>query len=214
MVRQRKVILLEINEITWTLIDPLIAAGKLPTFDFLKKNGTWASPMSVDLAPHLDPWITWTTVYTGRTQDEHNVYFLQQEPETIKAKRIWEILAERNVPLGIYGSVCSWPPKPVKGFHVPDTFSPDFQTHPANLASIQQLNLTYTRSVRLPQDQDNFLFKLKLGLKLLGLGFSFSTAMAIAKQLMIERFKPKLRWQRVMLQPLINFDFFSQHYQN
>jgi predicted AlkP superfamily phosphohydrolase/phosphomutase len=104
---RRKVLLVELNEVTWTLIDPMIAAGQLPTFARLKQEGVWGSPLSVDLPPQLDPWITWTTVYTGRRQSEHNVYFLQQPPESIKAKRIWEICADRGLKVGVYGSICS-----------------------------------------------------------------------------------------------------------
>ena len=62
---RRRVLLVELNEITWDLIDPLIASGKLPTFERLKREGVWGTPTSVDLPPQLDPWITWTTVLNG-----------------------------------------------------------------------------------------------------------------------------------------------------
>jgi hypothetical protein len=210
---RKKVLLVELNEITWTLIDPLIAQGQLPTFARLKAEGTWAAPLSVDMPPQLDPWITWTTVYTGRPQAEHNVFFLQQPPETIRAKRIWELCAEQGLSVGVYGSLCSWPPQPVKGFYIPDTFAPDAATHPASLRPIQELNLTYTRSVRLPSDQDGVLFKAKLGAKLVSLGLKPKTMTRIARQLARERVEPHTRWQRVSLQPAVNFDFFSRLYQ-
>lgn len=211
MVR-RKILLVEVNEVTWNLIDPLIEQGRLPTFARLKREGVWASPMSVDLPPQLDPWITWTTVYTGRPQSDHNVFFLQQPPETIRAKRIWEICHEAGLSVGVYGSLCSWPPQKVQGFYIPDTFAPDTATHPEFLQSVQKLNLTYTRSVRLPSDQDGVIFKAKLGLKLLKLGLSASTISRIASQLTREHLNASLRWQRVALQPVVNFDFFSRLY--
>jgi hypothetical protein len=208
-----KVILLEINEVTWNLIDPLIARGLLPTFARLKREGSWAAPMSVDLPPQLDPWITWTTVYSGRAQKDHNVFFLQQPPETIQAKRLWELCNEAGLSVGLYGSLCSWPPQRVKGFYVPDTFAPDYATFPANLGPIQKLNLTYTRSVRLPADSDGPRFKAKLGTDLLRLGLRASTMTRIARQLARERRDPGSRWQRVSLQPIVNFDFFRALYQ-
>ncbi|CAN5451374.1 hypothetical protein BH20ACI1_BH20ACI1_18290 [soil metagenome] len=209
---KRKVLLLEINEITWNLIDPFIEDGKLPTFAKLKKEGTWAAPMSVDLPPQLDPWITWTTVYTGRTQAEHNVFHLQQPPETIKAKRIWEICREAGLRVGVFGSLGSYPPQEVDGFYVPDTFSPDAATFPAQLNPIQKLNLTYTRSVRLENDGDSLAFKAKLGKDLLRLGLRLSTCTKILRQLANEKITPDKRWQRVVLQPAVNFDFFSRLY--
>jgi hypothetical protein len=209
---RKKVLLVELNEITWTLVEPLIAEGALPTFARLKAEGTWAAPLSVDMPPQLDPWITWTTVYTGRPQADHNVFFLQQPPETIRAKRIWELCDEQGLSVGVYGSLCSWPPRPVKGFYIPDTFAPDAGTHPAALKPIQELNLTYTRSIRLPADQDGLLFKAKLGAKLVSLGLKPKTMARVARQLARERVEPQARWRRVALQPAVNFDFFSRLY--
>jgi hypothetical protein len=207
-----KVLLLEINEITWDLLDPLIEQGKLPTFARLKREGAWATPMSVDLPPELDPWITWTTVYTGRPQSEHNVYFLEQPPGTINARRIWEICHEQGLRVGVFGSLCSWPPQPLNGFHVPETFAKDPATWPASLQPIQELNLTYTRANRLAAARDHWGFKARLGVQLLRLGLSPGTMVRLARQLASERLHPELRWQRVALQPFINFDFFRQLY--
>jgi hypothetical protein len=208
----RKVLLVEVNEITWNLIDPLIEQNKLPTFAKLKQEGAWASSISVDLPPQLDPWITWTTVYSGRPQADHNVYFLQQPPNSIHAKRIWELCDEAGLSVGVYGSLCSWPPRKVKGFYVPDTFAPDYATYPDDLQPVQQLNLTYTRSVRLPSDDDGWIFKTKMAAKLLRLGLRPSTIVAITRQLARERTTPDTRWRRVALQPLVNFDFFRRLY--
>ncbi|HYP28470.1 MAG TPA: alkaline phosphatase family protein [Blastocatellia bacterium] len=209
---RKKVLFVELNEITWDLIDVLIGQGKLPTFARLKREGAWAAPMSVDLPPQLDPWITWTTVYTGRPQSDHNVFFLQQPPETITARRIWDICHDQGLSVGVYGSLCSWPPRPVKGFYVPDTFSPDPSTYPEDLRAIQELNLTYTRSVRLPSDHDGLLFKAQLGAKLMALGLGAGTIARVTRQLARERLNPEVRWQRVALQPLLNYDFFSRLY--
>ena len=209
---RRKVLLVELNEITWNLIDPLIAQGKLPTFARIKREGTWAAPVSVDLPPQLDPWITWTTVYTGHRQEDHKIYYLQQPPETIGAKRIWEICHEEGLRVGVYGSLCSWPPQRVKGFYIPDTFAPDPATYPESLRPIQELNLTYTRSIRLPADQDGLWYKARLGAKLFALGLRARTMARITRQLAHERLVPESRWRRVALQPLVNFNFFSRLY--
>lgn len=208
----KKVLLVELNEVTWDLIDPFIAQGKLPTFARLKREGAWAAPTSVDLYPQLDPWITWTTVYTGQTQAAHNVFFLQQPPESIGAQRIWEICHDEGLRVGIYGSLCSWPPQRVNGYYVPDTFAQDAATYPETLRPIQELNLKYTRSVRLPSDEDGLWFKAKLGAKLMALGLRPASLARITSQLARERVRPEVKWQRAALQPFVNFDFFSRLY--
>jgi hypothetical protein len=95
---------------------------------------------------------------------------------------------------------------------VPDTFSPDPSTYPEDLRAIQELNLTYTRSVRLPSDHDNLLFKARLGAKLMALGLGAGTMARVTRQLARERLNPEVRWQRVALQPLLNYDFFRRLY--
>jgi hypothetical protein len=207
-----RVLLIELNEITWELIELFMAQGKAPNFAALTQAGVRGAPMSVDLPPQLDPWITWTTLYTGRTQEAHNVFFLEQPPETIRAKRLWEICAEAGLSVGVFGSVCSWPPQKVKGFYVPNTFAPDSATFPEALRPIQDLNLTYTRAIRLPAEQDSVMFKLKLGAKLAKLGLRPATLARLGRQLAVERRQPHLRWRRVALQPLVNCDFFSKLY--
>ncbi|MGH9856075.1 MAG: hypothetical protein ACREBD_40075, partial [Blastocatellia bacterium] len=104
------------------------------------------------------------------------------------------------------------PPQQVNGFYVPDTFAQDTSTYPASLEPIQELNLTYTRSIRLPSDHDGLWFKAQLGAKLLALGLGARTAMRVARQLAAERANPELRWRRVALQPMVNCDFFSGLY--
>jgi hypothetical protein len=207
-----KVLLFEVNEITWRFLDPLIAQGALPAFSFLKQQGAYGSTTSVDLGDNLDPWITWTTVYTGKPQEEHGVLFLEQPAETIRAKRIWELAAEAGVSVGIYGSVNSWPPHPVKGFWVPGTFAQDPSTYPESLRPIQELNLWYTRKYNYGKfrGNDGLLWKAYMGMRLAILGLRPRTAFETLAHLAQERRDPQIAWKRVSLQPLINFDVFAR----
>ena len=52
-----------------------------------------------------------------------------------------------------------------------------------------------------------------MALELLGLGLRPATVSRIVRQLARERLNPEIRWRRVALQPLVNFDFFSRLYQ-
>ena len=39
---RKKVLFLEFNEITWSILDGLIAEGKTPNFERIKREGAWA----------------------------------------------------------------------------------------------------------------------------------------------------------------------------
>ena len=140
----RKVLLLEFNEINWTIIDPMIRKGKLPNLARLRNEGTWASPESVDQPPHLDPWVTWVTVHTGVDRSVHGATVLEQDVSSIKAKRTWQYAVEAGKSVGVFGSISAYPPYPVPGFMVPGPFAPSSKTFPPYLEPVQALNRKYT----------------------------------------------------------------------
>src|SRR6185312_3841896 len=112
-----KVVLFELNEITWRLLDPLLKRGNLPALARLIGRGVRGTPMAPEIPPDLDPWVSWTTVYTGRPPEEHGVKFLEQPPETVRGPKIWDIVADAGKSVGVYGSIMSWPPRSdVSGF--------------------------------------------------------------------------------------------------
>ncbi|MFO0758040.1 MAG: hypothetical protein U0359_16205 [Byssovorax sp.] len=210
--RPRKVLLLEFNEINWTIIDPMIAKGKLPTFARLRAEGTTASPESVDQVPHLDPWVTWVTVHTGVDRSVHGATVLEQDVASIKARRTWQYAVEAGKSIGVFGSISAYPPYPVPGFMVPGPFAPSSQTFPPYLEPVQALNRKYTEVHSKRGKEDSPLDMVKQGMALLKLGLKPSTCAAIVEQLALERVKPYMHWKRVSLQPLINYDFFESAY--
>jgi hypothetical protein len=209
----RKVLLLEFNEINWTIIDPMIQKGKLPNFARLRNEGSWASPESVDQAPHLDPWVTWVTVHTGVDRSVHGATVLEQDVSSIKARRTWQYAVEAGKSVGVFGSISAYPPHPVPGFMVPGPFAPSSQTFPPFLEPVQALNRKYTEVHSKRGKEDSPLDMVRQGIKLLQLGLKPSTCAAIVEQLARERFEPHLHWKRVSLQPLINYDFFARLYE-
>jgi hypothetical protein len=205
----RKVLLVELNEITWRLLDPLLQDGALPAFADLIRRGVRGTPVAPEVPPDLDPWISWTTLYTGRPPQEHGVKFLEQPPETVHGPKIWDLVADAGRSVGVFGSIMSWPPRTdVKGFWVPGTFSPGPETFPPELRPIQDLNLTYTRA-HTPLASEPRPGKLGLLLKLRKLGLRSSTLAAIAGFFARRAARMARDWEKVSLQPLINLDFFT-----
>jgi predicted AlkP superfamily phosphohydrolase/phosphomutase len=210
--RPKKLILVELNEITWRFVDPLIKEGALPNFATLIRQGTRGTPIADEQGADLDPWVSWTTVYTGRKAADHGVRFLEQPPETVKGPRIWDIVADLGRPVGVFGSIMSWPPRrDVTGYWVPGTFSPGPETFPAELGPIQQLNLTYTRDHSpVPGQARQRIGKFTLVRKLRGLGLRVATLARIAAFFVRGALGSAKAWEKVSMQPLINFDFFQK----
>jgi hypothetical protein len=209
----RKVLVAEFNEITWRVLGPLIAAGKLPEFSAFVRDGASGTSLATELPPHLDPWVCWTTLYTGRRQESHGVRFLEQPPETVTAPRVWELAADAGRKVGVFGSIMSWPPrKEAAGFWVPSAFSPDTSTHPEELRPIQELNVNATRGHSPLAKKGRGRMALRLAARLFRLGLRPSTAARAAACLVQCRVRPEKAWKQVSLQPLVNIDFFERLY--
>jgi len=208
----RKVLLLEFNEITRTVIDPMIQKGKLPRFQRLLKDAAWAAPESVDQPPHLDPWVTWVTLHTGVPREIHGATVLEQDVSTLRAKRSWDYAADAGKTVGVFGSISAYPPRPVPGFMVPGPFAPSSDTYPRYLEPIQALNRKYTQVHHKNQLEDSILGMARQGALLFQLGLTPATCAEVALSLARERIEPHSSWKRVSLQPLINYDFFELLY--
>jgi hypothetical protein len=213
----RKVLLLELNEINWSVVDALVTMhgpAYLPNFARLKKEGAWGVQSAIEKPPMLDPWVTWVTLHTGVPAAVHGASVLEQDSTTISAKRLWHYVADAGRSVGVFGSISAYPPFKVRGFVVPGPFAPSDDTYPPNLRPIQAINRRYTQVHNKTVGAPNALENLKTGAKLMKLGLRTATGARVAAQLALERFAPHLRWRRVGLQPLMNFDFFAKLYRD
>lgn len=123
-----RVLLVGIDGADWTVMDPLISAGRLPNLKRLKKEGAWARMRSN--TPMLSP-LLWTSVATGKTPDRHGINdFLVTDPRTgrrmpinstfRKTKAIWNILTEAGLPSDTIAWWATWPAETVQGHLVSD----------------------------------------------------------------------------------------------
>lgn len=211
----RKVLLLEFNEVNWPVIDQLIAergAGYLPNFGRLRREGVWATPIALEQPPHLDPWVTWVTVLTGVEREVHGASVLEQDAASLHAKRLWDYVDAAGRSVGIFGSISAYPPRLVNGFMVPGPFAPGDETFPEELTPVQALNRRYTQVHNKTRQALGPIGLAAMASQLIRLGLRFGTIVAVVGQLVRERFNPRSRWRRVVLQPLLNYDFFAQAY--
>jgi Type I phosphodiesterase / nucleotide pyrophosphatase len=211
----RKVLLLELNEVNWRVVDQLVSErgeAFLPNFGRLRSEGSWSVQSAVERPPLLDPWITWVTLHTGVRPDVHGASVLEQAAQTITAKRTWHYASEAGRTVGIFGSMSAYPPPPFAGFVVPGPFAPGNETHPPQLEPVQALNRRYTQAHNGTKRPPGFLEAARSGARLMRMGLRVHTICKVAAQLVRERFQPHSRWRRVCMQPELNFDFFSDLY--
>ncbi|MBK8230147.1 MAG: alkaline phosphatase family protein [Candidatus Eisenbacteria bacterium] len=149
--KQTKLLLIGVDGGDWSLIDPLIAAGRMPNLKGFLEGGVRA-PLRTML-PVISP-VIWTTVATGVGPDRHGVVdFTVPEPETgdpmvitsqhRRAKAFWDILTERKRTVGVVGWWATWPAEPVNGVMISDRM----YAHPFLPGEEPQKEVTYPEAI-------------------------------------------------------------------
>jgi predicted AlkP superfamily phosphohydrolase/phosphomutase len=121
------VLLVGIDGATFSRIEPLIAAGRLPVIEGLMSRGAWA-PLET-LEPTVSPAI-WTTIATGKLPDAHGILGFEGVPgESMKTlptsqmrqvRAFWNVMSEHDRDVGVIGWWATWPAEAVEGYVVSD----------------------------------------------------------------------------------------------
>ncbi len=137
---------------SWDVVEPMIAAGRMPHLARLREEGASATLRSVraDNDRHFRPQSAWATAATGVLPERHGVLRYFHEADDLRAAPIWELWDRNGLSVGIYGWPGTWPPRPIHGFVVPSHFARDARTWPPNLAAIQELDRLQRDSEREP----------------------------------------------------------------
>lgn len=110
----------------WDIVDPLVRAGRLPTFARLLRDGVRAPLRSYD--PMISP-LLWTTIATGVGPDVHGVADFQAVEKASgrrvpissrfrRVKALWNIASDAGLTSAFVGWWASYPAEPVRGFQV------------------------------------------------------------------------------------------------
>ena len=123
-----KLLVVGLDGADWDVIDPLLAAGRMPTLARLVERGARGRLLSI--SPLLSP-VIWTTVATGVEPARHGILdFLVADPAgggtqpvtsvQRKVPTMWEMLSEARLPVGIVGWWATWPADRVRGYLISD----------------------------------------------------------------------------------------------
>jgi hypothetical protein len=206
----RKVVLYELNEVPWQVVDLYVAERPGSHLARLLRAGLCRTTVNHDPVP-LQPWRTWPTFHTSTFTEEHNSFELGQDPATFRGTTIWDAADAAGLTVGLFGPMQSWPPRPFAngGFYVPDTFSRTADTVPAGLGTFQKFNVGMTRENTFSSHADLGLGQLvATGADLLRRGLTPRSLAALAAQLVNERRDGRYRGQRSTMQVLPSFDLY------
>jgi len=89
-----RLLLLELNEVNFEMVDAYASRGALPNFRRLFDTHGYCQTSSETEYENLEPWIQWVTAHTGLTLAEHGVFRLGDIVEH-KHEQIWELLESR-----------------------------------------------------------------------------------------------------------------------
>jgi hypothetical protein len=211
-VHGQQVVLYELNEVPWRVIDWYISQRPNSAISHLLMQSKTYTTLTFDEG-ELHPWTTWPTLHRGVNNSKHKIHFINQSrgisDETYPP--IWETLRRHGFRVGVFGSLQSYPPRNDIGyeFYVPDTFSPSEKTWPSKYQEFQRFNLRQTR-----QDgaqPGNILLNLDLFkefFKMLRTGLRAKTLALLVLQIVKEKINPLHRSRRSILQATLSFDFF------
>lgn len=120
-----KVLVIGFDGATFDIIEPMVKAGKLPTFARLMKEGAWGNMRSTIL-PVTPP--AWASFMTGKNPGKHGAFGFYSTREgsyytelatgrSVKAKKIWDWF-DSSKKVGLIDIPMTFPPQKVNGYMI------------------------------------------------------------------------------------------------
>ncbi len=114
--------MLELNELNFEYVEHYIARGELPNLKRLIAGHGYAHTQSEAVYEHIEPWIQWVSVHTGKTYAEHKVFRLGDAPGS-GLEQIWETLEKRGLKVGALSPMNAGNSLVAPAFFVPDPWT-------------------------------------------------------------------------------------------
>lgn len=211
---RRKVVLFELNEVPWRIVDDHVARHPGSALAKALERSHQYEAVAADRG-HLSPWVTWPSLHRGVNDERHMIGDLGQD--RAKADQlyppIWRVLRDEVAGVGVCGSLHSFPPPDDMtsySFYLPDTFATSHEAHPAPLSTFQGLNLAMARDSARNVDRS---IPPRAAARLMArsreLGIRSSTYRAILGQLASERRNSCRSTRRRTFQAVLGFDVYS-----
>ena len=205
------VLIYELNEVPWEVVDAYCAARPHSNLTRMLPRSRCLTTLVEDPLDDLQPWRTWPTFHTGLYTADHNSYELGQDPVTFKGEPIWTAAERAGLRFGVFAALQSWPAREPAhgGFYVPDTFAQSPETFPAALSGFQAFNLSMTAENTFSASDSLSVRRMTTtGLDMLAHGLTLRSAGRLVRMLARERRDARWKAARPMAQVLPAFDIF------
>jgi hypothetical protein len=207
MLPNTRVMLLEFNELTPSLMDRFIAEGHLPNFKRLYEESRVFVTDAEESQWDLEPWIQWVTVHTGLSAQQHGVHNLDESLKLTQPS-LWDLLCAAGYQVWICGSMNVKYNPPVGGWILPDAWSSTVTPYPEELQPyfhFVRTSVAEHTNERVPLSKSDYAAFLKF---MLTHGLSTGTVAAILSQISQER-SSGARWKRATLLDKLQWDLFA-----
>jgi predicted AlkP superfamily phosphohydrolase/phosphomutase len=139
-----RLLIIGLDGATWDVLDPMIAAGRMPALQRFMAEGVAGVLQSTN--PPITP-AAWTTFMTGKGPGRHGIidfekYHVHTHELTfnstfeIREQTLWELLSDKRLRIGSINVPMTYPPKPVNGFMISGFETPSIDaefTYPPEL---------------------------------------------------------------------------------
>lgn len=206
MGKYKRVIQIELNEISKPVIDTLIARAKLPNFEKINQKWAFYQTISEENYENCEPWIQWVTAHTGKTLAEHQIFRLG-DSNHLQHLQIFEALSEQGIQSAIVNSMNVSRRQTRGGFFFPDPWSSAGDCFPREIKPLWKL---IQQAVRRQETEALSLKEIALAIQIcFQLQIPISTWIKIVNQLIHQKFKPQIRWKIVGLFDLFLTEIFK-----
>lgn len=164
-----KTLLLGLDGVTYSVLDPAFAAGHMPKLRSLLDSGA-QGVLTSTVPPYTPPG--WTSIFTGVNPGRHGIFGFtlgnaQRNDglvrlDRVKAPAIWNAANAQGRAIGLFNVPMTYPPPPVEGFAVAGMLTPEGGgktpenfTYPDDVATtiLQRLG-AYEIDIEVNYDQD------------------------------------------------------------
>jgi len=203
----KRLILLELNELSHVLLHEYMEKGYLPNFKRLNDQSRTFLTDAKASGEYLNPWIQWVSVHTGLKAENHGIYRLD-DLEGFSEEFIWDTLSKKGYKSWICGSMNAKVSSDFNGLFLPDPWSTGAAPFPK--AAFETF-FNFVRQAVLNNSSSKPVAAKDFVLYLLNNGLSLKTLVGVVKQLVSEKINPDLKWRRAMILDWLQLDLFKHH---